>query len=69
MSNPPCGATLCAFEVRYDVPVVFVPTSQEGAAKIERWAFYFVREAVTAIKRSVESEQDESAPLSGTRTL
>jgi hypothetical protein len=35
--------------MRYDVPVVFVPTPQEGAAKIERWALNFVREAVTAI--------------------
>jgi hypothetical protein len=39
-------ATLYAFEVRYDLPVVFVPTAQAGASLVERWAFYFTREAV-----------------------
>jgi DNA excision repair protein ERCC-4 len=39
-------ATLYAFEVRYDLPVVFVPTAQAGARLVERWAFYFAREAV-----------------------
>jgi DNA excision repair protein ERCC-4 len=42
-------ATLCAFEVRYDVPVVFVPSAENGARLIERWAFYFARETVQAV--------------------
>jgi DNA excision repair protein ERCC-4 len=42
-------ATLCAFEVRYDLPVVFVPTPEAAARLIERWAFYFVRETVEAV--------------------
>jgi DNA excision repair protein ERCC-4 len=42
-------ATVCAFEMRYDLPVVFVPTAQAGARLVERWAFYFARETVTAI--------------------
>ena len=42
-------ATLCAFEVRYDLPVVFAPTPEEGARRIERWAFYFARQAVEAV--------------------
>jgi DNA excision repair protein ERCC-4 len=39
-------ATLCAFEVRYDLPVVYVPTAQAGARLVERWAFYYAREMV-----------------------
>ena len=39
-------ATLAAFEVRYDVPVVFRPSSELAAAQIERWAFWFTREVV-----------------------
>jgi len=29
-------ASVCAFEVRYDLPVVFVPTAQAGAQLVER---------------------------------
>ena len=39
-------ATVCAFEVRYDLPLVFVPTPQAGARLVERWAFYVCRETV-----------------------
>jgi DNA excision repair protein ERCC-4 len=39
-------ATLGAFEVRYDLPVIFVPSPKEAAASIERWAFWFTRETV-----------------------
>jgi DNA excision repair protein ERCC-4 len=42
-------ASVCAFEVRYDLPVVFVPTAQAGARLVERWAFYFARETVAAV--------------------
>jgi ERCC4-type nuclease len=42
-------ATLCAFEARYDLPVVFVPTAQAGARLVERWAFYFARQAVETV--------------------
>jgi DNA excision repair protein ERCC-4 len=42
-------ATLCAFEVRYDLPVVFVPTAQAGACLVERWAFYFARQTVETV--------------------
>ena len=36
-------ATLGAFEVRYDVPVLFKPTPEAAAAQIERWAYWFSR--------------------------
>jgi ERCC4-type nuclease len=39
-------ATLGAFEVRYRIPVVHVPTPEAAAREIERWAWYFAREVV-----------------------
>ena len=51
-------ATLFAFEVRYDVPMVFA-SPPTAARLIERWAAYFAREAVVAINdlwRSTASE-------------
>ncbi len=41
--------TLSAFEVRYDVPVVFADDSAAGAALVERWAWYAAREYVRAV--------------------
>jgi ERCC4-type nuclease len=41
-------ATLGAFEVRYDLPVVFKPTPEAAAAQIERWAHWFSREILRA---------------------
>jgi DNA excision repair protein ERCC-4 len=42
-------ATLSAFEVRYDLPVVFSPTPESAAIEVERWAFYFVREMLQTV--------------------
>jgi ERCC4-type nuclease len=39
-------ATLSAFEVRYDLPVVFANSPQEAATMVERWVFWFSREVV-----------------------
>jgi hypothetical protein len=39
-------ATLGAFEVRYDLPVIHVETPEAGARLIERWAWWFSREIV-----------------------
>jgi ERCC4-type nuclease len=39
-------ATLGAFEVRFDLPIVFAETTESAALAIERWAFYFSREVV-----------------------
>jgi ERCC4-type nuclease len=39
-------ATLSVFEVRYDLPVVFIGTPEAAAREIERWAFYFSREVM-----------------------
>jgi DNA excision repair protein ERCC-4 len=42
-------ATLGAFEVRYDLPVVFKPSPELAAAQIERWAYWFAREMVGVV--------------------
>jgi len=39
-------ATLSAFEIRYDVPVVFASTASLAAQRVEEWGFYFSREIV-----------------------
>jgi len=39
-------ATLGAFEVRYDLPVVFCSSPEEAATAIERWAVYYSREVI-----------------------
>ena len=41
--------TLRAFEVRYDVPVVFFDTAEAAAQRIESWAFWYARETVEAV--------------------
>jgi DNA excision repair protein ERCC-4 len=38
--------SLAAWEVRFDLPVVFAATPTEAASQIERWCWYFVREIV-----------------------
>jgi DNA excision repair protein ERCC-4 len=57
-------STLYAFEVRYDVPIVFAPSPLAAARQVERWAFYFSREAVAAVNDLWRSTRPESAPLS-----
>jgi DNA excision repair protein ERCC-4 len=42
-------ATLRAFEIRYDTPVVFCDTAEAAAQRIESWAFWFSRETVEAV--------------------
>jgi hypothetical protein len=39
-------ATLGAFEVRYDLPVVFAETTESAALQVERWVWWFCREVV-----------------------
>jgi DNA excision repair protein ERCC-4 len=41
--------TLRAFEVRYDIPVVFCDTAEAAANRIESWAFWFAREVVEVV--------------------
>ncbi|SRR5258708_7376472 len=39
-------ATLSAFEIRYDVPLVFSETPIAAARLVERWSFFYSREVV-----------------------
>jgi ERCC4-type nuclease len=41
-------ASLRAFEVRYDLPVVFEPTPTAAARRVEEWAKWFAREVCQA---------------------
>jgi hypothetical protein len=50
-------ATVYAFEVRYDLPVVFVPTAQASARLMERWAFYFARQMVESVNNLLRENQ------------
>src|SRR5262245_13306915 len=37
-------ATLGAFEVRYDLPIVFIPSPEEAALQVERWSWWVTRD-------------------------
>ena len=50
-------ATLSAFEIRYDLPVVFSTTPQNAAIQIERWIFYFTRDIVISVNNLCRSSQ------------
>ncbi|OGV61313.1 MAG: hypothetical protein A2498_00900 [Lentisphaerae bacterium RIFOXYC12_FULL_60_16] len=39
-------ASLSAWEVRYDCPVVWTPTPEAAALQVESWAWWFAREIV-----------------------
>lgn len=41
--------TLAAFEVRYDIAVVFEPDPAAGARRVESWAWYAAREYVATV--------------------
>jgi DNA excision repair protein ERCC-4 len=41
--------TLRAFEVRYDVPVVFCESVENAANRIESWVFWYAREVVETV--------------------
>lgn len=39
-------STLAAFEIRYDIPVVWATTPDDAAVLVERWVWWFAREMV-----------------------
>lgn len=41
--------SLSAFEIRYDIPVVWTPSPETAARQVEVWAWYFSREAVERV--------------------
>jgi DNA excision repair protein ERCC-4 len=48
--------TLHAFEIRYDLPVVFRLTPELAARQIESWAFWFAREMVETVNDLARAE-------------
>ena len=52
-------ASLSAFEVRYDVPVVFEPTPDEAARRVESWVWWAAREYIENVNRLVRSTTKE----------
>src|SRR5260370_40864307 len=49
-------ATVGAFEVRYDLPGVYVPSAPTGARLVERWSFYLARQAVQTVNQKQGSQ-------------
>ena len=41
--------TLAAFEIRYDVPVVFEPTPESAGTRVETWVWYAAREQIEEV--------------------
>ena len=52
-------ATLGAFEVRYDLPVVFEPTPEAAAGRVERWAHWFVYEVTRTAARLAKAAKEK----------
>jgi len=52
--------TLAAFEIRYDIPVVFAPTPEDGAHRVETWSWYMAREAVETVNGIFRHTQQQT---------
>jgi ERCC4-type nuclease len=60
--RPACVlGTLAAFEVRYDVPVVFEPDPASAARRVESWAWYAAREHVEQVNALLRSSMAGAA--------
>ena len=53
--------SLAAFEFRYDVPVVFEPTPEAAAARVEGWAWYAAREQLQQVNAMLRGMKTEAA--------
>jgi DNA excision repair protein ERCC-4 len=54
--------SLAAWEIRFDIPVVFALDPEAGAVLVERWAWYFAREQVQIVNnvfRNTTQQQQE----------
>ena len=49
VTPPAVLGSLCAWEIRYDIPVVWANTPEAGAYMVEVWAWYAAREAVEQV--------------------
>jgi ERCC4-type nuclease len=55
---------LYSLEARYNMPIVFAASPPVAALKVERWTFYFSREAVAAVNDLWRATTPELAILS-----
>lgn len=53
-------STLGAFEVRYEVPVVFAATPEAGARLVESWVWWQAREVMLAVNALTGQVKQES---------
>ncbi len=56
-------ATLSAFEVRYQVPVVYCETPEIAARQVESWLYWVARELMLTADRLLQSVQEANEPL------
>jgi DNA excision repair protein ERCC-4 len=55
-------ATVSAFEVRYQVPVVYCSTPEIAARQVESWLYWVARELVLTTDRLLQSVQEANEP-------
>jgi DNA excision repair protein ERCC-4 len=60
-------ASLTAFEIRYNVPVVWCSTPELAAKQIEKWAYYFAREILKMSSELTDQINYESTSTAATR--
>jgi hypothetical protein len=53
-------ATLGAFELRYDLPVVFAETPEAAALQVERWIWWFAYETTVSANDLLRGCEKES---------
>jgi ERCC4-type nuclease len=57
--------SLSAWEIRFDIPIVFVDTAEAAALEVERWCWYFCRGHVEMVNgllrdtKKLEGDRDE----------
>lgn len=57
---PPASVlgSLAAWEIRYDVPVVWADTPETAALNVERWAMYYAREVLKRATSITQANAD-----------
>jgi DNA excision repair protein ERCC-4 len=55
-------ATLAAFEIRYDTPVIYAATPRTAGRLVEKWAWYFAREITNQANDLLRGCREEVKP-------
>ncbi len=59
--------TLTAFEVRFDLPIVYCDTPEAAALQTERWVFYFCREYVKRVNELLRGSRSLQEAITETK--